>query len=100
MKDAVTIVVVHISRQQGQPLVDVGQDFRLKAGANFLQRINEAGHFVGSDPPVQRKPIEPGHLPAHPGKRVQGDRITGGSTSTFGWLVNGMGPVHWGVNPV
>ena len=78
MKDAVTIVVVHISRQQGQSLLHVGQDLRLKAGADFLQRINEPGHFVGPDPPVQSKPIEPGHLPAHPGKRVQGDRITRG----------------------
>jgi len=32
MKDAVTIVVVHISRQQGQALLNVGQDLRLKAG--------------------------------------------------------------------
>ena len=59
MKDAVTIVVVHISRQQGQSLLHVGQELRLKAGADFLQRINEPGHFVGPDPPVQSKPIEP-----------------------------------------
>ena len=73
-----TIVVVHISRQQGQSLLNVGQDLRLKAGADFLQRVDEPRHFVGPDPPVQRKPIEPGHLPPHPGKRVQGHRITGG----------------------
>jgi hypothetical protein len=46
MKDAVTIVVVHISRQQGQPLLHVGQEPRLKADANFLKHINE--------PPSQR----------------------------------------------
>jgi hypothetical protein len=41
MKDAVTIVVVHLSRQQGQLLLNVGQDLRVKAGADFLQRIDE-----------------------------------------------------------
>ena len=46
MRDALTIVVVHISRQQGQSLLHVGQEFRLKAGPDFLQRINEPGHFV------------------------------------------------------
>ena len=33
MKDAATIVIVHISRQRGQPVLDVGQDLRLKAEA-------------------------------------------------------------------
>ena len=47
MNDVVTIVIVHISRQQDQPLLHVGQDLRLKAGANFLQRINKAG--ISSD---------------------------------------------------
>jgi hypothetical protein len=47
----VTILVFHISRQQGQPTLHVGQEFRLKAGPDFLQRINEPGHFVGPDPP-------------------------------------------------
>ena len=46
MKDVVTIVVAHTSRQQGQSLLNVGQEFRLKAGADFLQRVNEPGHFV------------------------------------------------------
>ena len=78
MKDAVTIVVVHISRQQGQSLLNVGQHLRLKAGADFLQRIDEPGHFVGPDLAVQSKPIEPCHLPPHPGKRIQRHRITGG----------------------
>ena len=59
MRDALTIVVVHISRQQGQSLLHVGQEFRLKAGPDFLQRVDEPGHFVGPDPPVQREPIEP-----------------------------------------
>ena len=76
MKDALTIVVVHISRQQGQSLLHVGQEFRLKAGADFLQRVNEARHFVGPDPPVQGQSIEPGHLAPHPGKRIQGDLFT------------------------
>ena len=31
MRDALTIVVVHISRQQGQSLLHVGQQLRLKA---------------------------------------------------------------------
>jgi hypothetical protein len=62
MRDALTIVVVHISRQQDEPLLDVDQGFCLQAGADFLQRINEPGHFVGPDPTVQREPIEPGHL--------------------------------------
>ena len=35
MRDALTIVVVHISRQQGQSLLHVSQDLRLKAGADF-----------------------------------------------------------------
>ena len=78
MRDAVTIVVVHISRQQGQSLLHVGQDLRLKAGADFLQRVNEPGHFVGPDPAVQAKPIEPGHLTPHAGKRIQGHRIAWG----------------------
>jgi hypothetical protein len=33
MRDALTIVVFHVSRQQGQSLLHVGQEFRLKAGA-------------------------------------------------------------------
>ena len=45
MKDALTIVVVHISRQHGQSLLNVSQ--RLKAGADFFQRLSEpGGHFV------------------------------------------------------
>ena len=78
MNDAVTIVVVQTSRQQGQSLLCVRQHFRLKAGTDFLQRVDEPGHFVGPDPAVQREPIEPGHLAPHPGKRIQGDRIARG----------------------
>ena len=44
MKDALTIVVFHVSRQQGQSLLHVGQEFRLKAGPDFLQRINKPRH--------------------------------------------------------
>ena len=71
-------MVVHISRQQGQSLLYVRQQLRLKAGPDFLQRIDEPGHFVGPDPTIQRQPIEPSHFPPHPGKRVQRDRIAGG----------------------
>ena len=78
MNDVVTIVIVHIPRQQGQPLLHVGQDLRLKAGADFLQHINEPGHFVRPDLPIKPKPIQTGHLTPHAGKRVQGDRITRG----------------------
>jgi len=37
MSDALTIGVVHISRQQDQSLLHVGQEFSLKAGADFFQ---------------------------------------------------------------
>ena len=43
MSDVVTIVVVHVSRQQGQSLLHVGQDLRLKASADFFKHINEPG---------------------------------------------------------
>jgi len=36
MKDAATIVVVHISRQHIQSLLNVDQDLRLNAGTDFL----------------------------------------------------------------
>ena len=36
MKDAVTIVVVHVTRQHDQSLLNIGQDLGLKAGADFL----------------------------------------------------------------
>ena len=39
MRDALTIVVVHISREQGQSLLHVGQEFRLKARAKSLRRL-------------------------------------------------------------
>jgi len=41
MGDALTIVVVHFSRQQSQSLLNVGQV--LKAGADFLQHENAPG---------------------------------------------------------
>ena len=85
MSDAVTIVVVHFSRQQGQSLLHVGQDLRLKAGANFLQRINEPGHFVGRDPTVQRKPIDPAISPRTPATVSSAIALRGGSTSAFCW---------------
>jgi hypothetical protein len=36
MKDALTIVGFHISRQQGQSLLHVGQEFGLEGGTDFL----------------------------------------------------------------
>ena len=36
MKDVVTIVVAHISRQHSESLLNVDQDLRLYAGADFL----------------------------------------------------------------
>ena len=74
-------MVVQTSRQ---PLLCVGQDFGLNAGT--LQRINESGHFVGRDPPVQRKPVQPRHLAPHSGERIQRDCITGELHLGF-WLV-------------
>ena len=71
-------------------MLHVGQDFRLEAGANFLQRIDEPGHFIGSDLPVQAKSIQPGHLAPHPRKRIQRHRIAGDRTSAFGWWVNAI----------
>ena len=62
-------------------VLDVGRDLRLKAGPDVLRRINEPGHFVGPDLPVQSQPIEPGHFAPHPGKRVQRDRITRGAAN-------------------
>ena len=52
MRDALTIVVFHISRQQGQPMLHVGQEFRLKAGPDFLQPINEPGRELPRAAPL------------------------------------------------
>ncbi len=101
MSDAVTIVVVHISRQQDQSLLHVGQEFRLKASADFLQRVNEASHFVGTDPPVQRKPVEP--APSRSARRQAypaSSLLRGDSTSAFVFWVNDIRPAHWGLSPV
>jgi hypothetical protein len=65
MKDAVTILVPHISRQQSQALLNVGQDLRLKAGADFLQRINEAVTAT-----VEREPATTSSCMAKRGRRV------------------------------
>ena len=100
MSDALTILGVHVSRQQGQSLLHVGQELRLKAGPDFLQSVNEPGHFVGSDPTIQRKPIEPSHFPRTPASVSSAIALRGGSTSAFGFWVNDIQPVHWGVNSV
>ena len=47
MSDAVTIVVVRFSRQQGQPLLYVGQDLGLKAGADLRKHVNK--RVISSD---------------------------------------------------
>ena len=93
MVDTVTIVVAHISRERGQSLLNVDQCFSLKAGADFLQRINEPRHFVGRNPAVQSKPIEPRHAAF-------------GQPSTLQWPI-GAAPsdfvvgrmVRWRANP-
>ena len=51
MKDAVTIVGVHISRQQGQSLLHVSQEFRLKAGAEGGACGTPCGHVTSAHPP-------------------------------------------------
>ena len=77
MKDAVTIVVVHVTRQHDKSLLNVGQDLGLKAATNFFQRVDEARHFIGRDPSIQGKPVEPCHLAPDPNKRVQWHLIVG-----------------------
>ena len=67
MSDAVTIVVIHISRAEDQPLLHVGQEFRLEASPDLPEHISEACHLLGSNLPIQPKPIEPGHLTPYPG---------------------------------
>ena len=59
MSDAVTIVIVRFSRQQGQSLLHIGQDFRLEAGPDFPEHIHEAGQFGGPDSAIQSKPAKP-----------------------------------------
>ena len=78
MRDAVTIVVVHISRQQDQPLLHVGQHLRFKAGANFLQHENAPGPFVGRNPPVRHASVNAAHFAPHPAQRVEGRRVLPG----------------------
>ena len=45
MSDAVTIVVVHISRQQGQSLLNIRQHFGLKARSDLAEGVNQPGHI-------------------------------------------------------
>src|SRR5215510_5155213 len=59
------MAIVHIPRQPGQATLHVGQCLRLEASADFLQCVDEPGHFVGPDLAVQRQPIEPRHLAPH-----------------------------------
>ena len=90
MRDAVAIVVVHISRQQNQSLLYVGQGLRFKAGANFLQRVDESCHFVGCDLPVQPKTIKPAISLRTPASVSSAIALRGDRTSAFGWWVNAM----------
>jgi|SoimicMinimDraft_17_1059745.scaffolds.fasta_scaffold537146_1 hypothetical protein len=78
MREAVTILLLRISRQHDQPLLNISQEFRLKAAADFLQRKDKSGHFVGRDPPVQRQPVNSAHFHPHPSQRIQRHRMTGG----------------------
>jgi len=45
MKDAATTVVFHISRQQGQSLLHVGQDFRLSSSCREYREVSFAIGF-------------------------------------------------------
>ena len=71
MGDALTIVVVHFSRQQSQSLLNVGQV--LKAGADFLQHENAPG--PSSDvSPVRHASVNAAHFAPHPAQSVEGRR--------------------------
>jgi hypothetical protein len=71
MKDALTIVVFHVSRQQSQSLLHVGQDLHLKAGSDFLQHINEPG---GSRTREQQLPAVVKQITLQPRRTVRVDR--------------------------
>ena len=59
IKDALTSVVgVHISRQQGQSLLYVRKHLRLKAGADFLQRLFDLRLRYRFGPPDHRIQFE------------------------------------------
>ena len=76
MNDVATIVVVHISRQRNQSLLNISQDLGLEAGTDFLQR--EMNRVISSDAiRHSRQADKPRHLPPHPGKRVQRHLIAG-----------------------
>ena len=79
MSDALAIVVViHISRQQDQTMLDVGQDLRLQGGADFLQYVNAPGRLVGRNPSVRHASVNPAHFAPHPAQRVEGRRVLRG----------------------
>jgi len=56
MRDALTIVVVHVSRQQRQSPLNVGQCLRLKAGVEIIEkrfahnRAGSSNQFIGVGP--------------------------------------------------
>ena len=70
MKDAVTIVVFHISRQHGQSLLNVGQDLRLKAGADFLQGVRPGSGPSGGQASAAKLLPQTGPPPACLPRRV------------------------------
>ena len=78
MRDALAIGVVHISRQQGQPLLDVSQGLRLQRRADFLQYVNAPGRLVGRNPSVRHASVNPAHFAPHPAQRVEGRRVLRG----------------------
>ena len=76
-------MVVHISRQQGQSLLHVRQQFRLKAGADFLQRV--INRVISSD---RIRPFNPSRYslaisPRTPASVSRAILLRGGSTSAF-----------------
>ena len=59
-------------------MLNIGESFRLKAGADFFERVNQARQLIAGQLVVQRKPIKPRHLAAHSSERVQRHRVSGG----------------------
>jgi hypothetical protein len=46
MEDTVTIVIVHVSRQCGEALLNIAQELGLDASPNFPQSENKFCQFV------------------------------------------------------
>ena len=77
MKDALTIVVFHVSRQQGQPLLDVGQD-RPRGEMSFAAPVLSGEAFVSGG----YQKVDP-RVPAQWDTRVGYKEVL---TATVEWL--------------